>query len=68
MEVDHLRAGVDARTRISRELRSEYLLGYYSTNPSHDGKYRHVKLNLSPPSGTPKLRTHHRQGYYAPSW
>jgi len=54
--------------RISRELRSEYLLGYYSTNTSHDGKYRQVNLHLTAPSGTSRLRTHHRQGYYAPSY
>jgi Ca-activated chloride channel homolog len=53
-------------SRIGRELRDQYVLGYYSTNADHDGKYRQVKLNLATPSGAPALRTYYRQGYYAP--
>jgi Ca-activated chloride channel homolog len=52
-------------SRIGRELRDQYILGYYSTNAAHDGKYRQVRLNLTP-SSTSVLRAYHRQGYYAP--
>ena len=51
--------------RIGMELRDQYVLGYYSTNPVEDGKYRHVKVTVMPPAGMPPLRAHHRQGYYA---
>jgi len=53
-------------SRIGRELRDQYVLGYYSTNAVHDGKYRQVKLNLATPSGASVLRAYYRQGYYAP--
>jgi Ca-activated chloride channel family protein len=52
--------------RIGRELRSQYLLGYYSTNPDRDGKYRQLVVKLDGPH-TKELRTSFRRGYYAPA-
>jgi Ca-activated chloride channel homolog len=52
--------------RIGRELRSQYLLGYYSTNPERDGKYRQVVVRLATPNAR-ELRTYYRRGYYAPA-
>jgi Ca-activated chloride channel family protein len=58
-------------SRIGRELRDQYVLGYYSTNGDHDGKYRLVRLNLVKPGPAATngiaLRTYYRQGYYAPA-
>ena len=54
-------------TRIGRELRDQYLLGYVPVNAARDGKYRRVKISLNPPAGAPALQMHHRQGYFAPS-
>lgn len=51
--------------RIGMELRDQYVLGYYSTNPVEDGKYRHVKVVVTPPEQMPALRARHREGYYA---
>jgi ATP-dependent Clp protease ATP-binding subunit ClpA len=50
--------------RIGVALRNQYILGYQSTNPAHDGTYRHleVKLNVQ---NVPDLRVHTRDGYYA---
>jgi Ca-activated chloride channel family protein len=31
-----------------------------------DGKWRKVKVKLSPPPGLPQLTVHARLGYYAP--
>jgi len=56
----------DVVERLSREIRSQYLLGYSSTNPTNDGKYRRVKVELTPPPGSPQLRASWRHGYYAP--
>jgi Ca-activated chloride channel family protein len=53
-------------SRIGRELRDQYVLGYYSNNAAHDGKYRQVKLKLAIPTTTLALRTYYRQGYFAP--
>jgi Ca-activated chloride channel homolog len=52
-------------TRLGRELRDQYVLGYYSSNVVHDGKYRQVKLNLVSPEAF-YLRAYYRRGYYSP--
>ena len=54
--------------QISRELRHEYVLGYYSTNIARDGKYRRVKVDVT--TGVSDARTarvYFRPGYYAPA-
>jgi Ca-activated chloride channel family protein len=53
--------------RISRDLRSQYVLGYSPSNQTRDAKYRRVRLKVISPEGTPSLRTYYRRGYYAPS-
>jgi len=57
----------DVVDRLSREVRSQYMLGYSSSNPHTDGKYRKVKVELVPPPGAPPLRASWRRGYYSPS-
>lgn len=53
-------------TRIGKELRDQYILGYYPTNDVRDGKHRSVKVSVTPPDNTPPLRTYYRRGYQAP--
>jgi Ca-activated chloride channel family protein len=50
-------------TRISSELRAQYLLEYYSSNTRYDGEFRHIVVTIP---GRPELRIRARQGYYAP--
>jgi Ca-activated chloride channel homolog len=57
----------DIASRISAELRNEYLLGYRPSDMKHDGNWRKLKIRLVPPPGLPPLTVHNRQGYYAPS-
>jgi Ca-activated chloride channel family protein len=57
----------DIATRISAELRNEYVIGYTPTDVRHDGNWRKLKVRLLPPPGLPTLTVHFRQGYYAPS-
>ena len=57
----------DIATRISAELRNEYVIGYRPGNLKHDGNWRKLKVRLVPPAGLPPLTVHNRQGYYAPS-
>jgi Ca-activated chloride channel family protein len=54
---------------ISRELRSQYLLGYRPTNTARDGKWRkiNVKVASASGSGSRRLQVHFREGYRAPS-
>src|SRR5665213_2572120 len=54
----------DIATRISAELRNEYMIGYTPTDLRHDGNWRKLKVKLQPPPGLPQLTVHFRQGYY----
>ena len=47
--------------KIAEELRTQYALGYISSNPSRDGKWRRIAISTS--QGNLMLR--HKQGYYA---
>src|SRR3984885_1979839 len=53
--------------RISRDLRTQYLLGYSPTHPVRDGKYRRVQVKLTVPKDMPALRAYYRLGYYGVS-
>ncbi len=57
----------DIATRISAELRNEYVIGYRPSEVKKDGNWRKLKVRLLPPPGLPTLDVHYRQGYYAPS-
>jgi Ca-activated chloride channel family protein len=57
----------DIATRISAELRNQYVLGYTPSDPKRDGNWRKLRVKLLPPPGLPALTVHFRQGYYAPT-
>jgi Ca-activated chloride channel family protein len=57
----------DIASRISAELRNEYVIGYRPSQVKQDGNWRKLKIRLVPPPGLPSLTVHNRQGYYAPS-
>ncbi len=57
----------DVATKIGIELRNQYVLGYRPKNPTHDGKWRKIRVKLIPPKGLPPLRVFAKTGYYAPS-
>lgn len=50
---------------ISRDLRSQYVVGYAPTNASADGKFRKVEVRLADAPGRPKRRAVTRPGYVA---
>ena len=52
--------------RLSNELRSQYVLGYYTNNPDNDGKYRKVKVAVNQSDPTKPMNVVWRHGYYAP--
>jgi len=64
--VDDIAEMGDIATKISSELRHEYVLGYKPSDEKRDGKWRKVKVRLVPPAGLPPLTVHARNGYYAP--
>jgi Ca-activated chloride channel family protein len=54
----------DTTRKIARELKYQYVVGYHSTNPSQDGKWRKIKVSAEYPNN--KLTVRHKQGYYGP--
>jgi Ca-activated chloride channel homolog len=56
----------DAVDKLSTQVRSQYVLGYYPAQAQNDGKFHRVKVILSQAVGSLKLRTSWRHGYYAP--
>jgi VWFA-related protein len=50
----------EAMEKVSRELRSHYVLYYYSTNPQRDGRYRRVRVQVN----QPQVHASWRRGYY----
>jgi VWFA-related protein len=51
----------DAFDKISDELRTQYSLGYYPTNSKPDGKYRHLKVEVT----NKDYKVLAREGYFA---
>jgi Ca-activated chloride channel homolog len=56
----------DIATKISMELRNQYVLGYRPGQRAHDGKWRKIKVRLNPPKGMPPLTVSAKSGYFAP--
>jgi VWFA-related protein len=65
--VDNLDELAAISERIGNELRSQYVLGYSSTNPARDGKYRRVTVTVASPPESPELKAYYRQGYASPA-
>ncbi len=52
---------------IAKDLREQYTVGYFPTNPAHDGSWRSVRVDVTPPKGyKAALEANYRHGYYAP--
>lgn len=53
--------------RVSKELRSQYILGFVPPKGIEDGRFHRVQLRVERTSGGPKLTVYWRSGYRAPS-
>jgi Ca-activated chloride channel homolog len=49
--------------RVTENLRHRYIVGYTSTNPTRDGKWRSVEIR----TGSAGVRITSRKGYFAPA-
>jgi len=56
-----------AVTQISRELRNQYVLGYYPSNRRRDGKWRKLKVQLVGTTSQSSFRLSAKKGYYGPT-
>jgi len=64
VEASNLNELPDIATKISMELRNQYVLGYRPSNKARDGKWRKIKVRLRPPKGLPPLTVYAKYGYY----
>jgi VWFA-related protein len=48
---------------VQQDTSSYYLLGYHSTNPAKDGRYRRIAVKVN----IPGAKIDYRKGYYAPA-
>ena len=51
----------DVYAQVDEELRSQYAIGYISTNTLKDGTYRHIEVKVNAPGAQISARP----GYYA---
>ncbi len=49
--------------QAQEDIRSYYILGYYSSNPAQDGRFRRIRVRLNRPL---QARLDYRSGYFAP--
>ena len=64
------RNGVETQAvvaQISRELRDQYVLGYYPMHPSHDGRWHKIQVSLSDTGGPRRVRVFAKKGYFQPA-
>jgi Ca-activated chloride channel family protein len=54
----------DAFRQISDELRTQYLLAYYASQPTSNSQFRRIQVNVSGPPDSQNYRVRHRAGYY----
>ena len=52
-------------TQIARDIRHQYTLAYYPTNPRKDGSFRSLRVQIVPPPGSGTISARTRTGYYA---
>ena len=48
---------------VQQDTSTYYLLGYHSTNPARDGRYRRISVKVNMPGA----KIEYRKGYYAPA-
>lgn len=55
----------EAMDKIAREVSEYYTVGYYPTNPAHDGRWRKLRVTVAGQANA-KYVVRARRGYYAP--
>ncbi len=56
----------EAMEKLSRQIRNQYVLGYFSDHAPNDGRYHKVRVEVQPPAEAGPVRTSWRRGYTAP--
>jgi len=50
---------------VSREMRSEYVLGYRPHNAKRDGKWRKIRVQVNPSPSAGRVQAYYKRGYLA---
>ena len=48
---------------ISRQMRTQYVLGYRPQSKDHDSKWRKIKVDVAPSPGSSRPQAHYKKGY-----
>lgn len=62
--IDSLSRLPETAAAISWELRNQYVLGYKPNSVGADGRWRKIKVRVTPHAGSPPSNTSHLQAYY----
>jgi Ca-activated chloride channel family protein len=62
-KLDELPSAIET---LSRQIRTEYLIGYSPASLQNDGKYHRIRVEVQPPTGVQRVRASWRRGYTAP--
>jgi hypothetical protein len=52
--------------KIAEELKSQYVIGYRSSNDTKLGTWRKLRLKVNAAKGEPSLKVEHKSRYFAP--
>jgi Ca-activated chloride channel family protein len=52
--------------KIALDMKNQYVIGYESTNRNHDGRFRKLRVKVTPPAGMSRISVRARDGYFAP--
>jgi Ca-activated chloride channel homolog len=57
----------EAAAKLSREMRTQYLLGYRPKKMARDGKWRKIRVEVARTASGEKMQAYYKKGYPAPS-
>ncbi len=67
VSVDNFEKLPEIAASLSREMRSQYVLGYKPRHPGRDGKWRKIKVQVTPPKDSDRVQAYYKKGYLAPA-
>jgi Ca-activated chloride channel homolog len=65
VSVDNFEKLPEIAASLSREMRSQYVLGYKPRHPGRDGKWRKIKVQVTPPKDSDRVQAYYKKGYLA---
>lgn len=63
ISADSLSKVPEIAATISREMRNQYVLGYKPEKDSPDGRWRRIRVHVTPPTGTTRVQAYYKKGY-----